>query len=192
MIFSYAFIVYSCNRILNLYLITCTYYPIVPLFFGWGHFPFSFIKKTSEACFSFKTISSSYILFISILLIRILFFIRILFIFIHTLFIRIFFICLLSTLILLICALFICILFIRILFIRILSIPILFIRIFFTHRILLRFIHTVSNNSGIVTRLPKTFSQVKIQINVNSSFKKKCMRWRQPFRASPKIGIHRK
>ena len=167
MIFSYALIVYSCNRILNLYLITCTYYPIVPLFFGWGYFPFSFIKKTSEACFSFKTISSSYILFISILLIRILFFIRILFIFIHTLFIRIFFICLLSTLILLIC-------------------------IFFTHRILLRFIHTVSNNSGIVTRLPKTFSQVKIQINVNSSFKKKCMRWRQPFRASPKIGIHRK
>ena len=187
MIFSYALIVYSCNRILNLYLITYTYYPIVPIFFGWDYFPFSFIKKTSEACFSFKTISSSYILFISILLIRILFFMRILFIFIHTLFIRIFFICLLSTLILLICALFI-----RILFIRILYIPILFIRIFFTHRILLRFIHTVSNNSGIVTRLPKTFSQVKIQINVNLSFKKKCMRWRQPFRAFLKIGIHRK
>ena len=48
-----------------------------------------------------------------------------------------------------------------ILFIRMLFNRILFIRI------LLHFIHTISNNAGIVIRFPETFSKVRIQINVN-------------------------
>ena len=67
--------------------------------------------------------------------------------FMHKLFNRILFSCLL----------FIGVLFIRILFIRILFIRILFICILFD-RILLQFINTILNNSGIVTRLSKIYN----------------------------------
>ena len=74
---------------------------------------------------------------------------------------------------------FISMLFVRIFFIHILFINILFIRIF------LHFIHTNSNNGGIVTRLPETFNKVKILINVNSACYQNCMGQKQAFRAVP-------
>ena len=105
-----------------LHLIMCTYYRIALLFlFGWVHFPFGFVEKTVEGCFSFYnsfdsytfhwytfhlfTLIHSYTFFVYFSLVY--FFFPF-----YTFFIRIFFF---------ICILFIRILFTCVLFIRILS-----------------------------------------------------------------------
>ena len=167
MLLSHAIIVQSRYHIPNLHLITCTYYPIVLLFlFGWVHFPFGFVKKTFEGCFSFHVFNSytfrSFTFFHSYNFHSFTFlhsytFHSLTFFNSYTLYSQNFDL--------------------YIFFIRNLFIFILFFRILFIH-ILLHFINTISNNSGIVPRLPKNFSKVKTQINItniNSACQQNCI-----------------
>ena len=123
-------------------MITLTYYPIeLHLLLVWVHVLFSFIKKTFNGCFSFCNTFNSHTFHLYTF--NVFFF--------HIVFDRIILI-----------PFFPFVHFSFAYFFSLVYFWFIYVSYAYFH---LRIIHTISNNSGVVTRLPETFSKVKIQIN---------------------------